>query len=399
MRRPGRSLLFSGLLHPDLRHFLLKALMGNDAQQGLWVLTSFQSSNGFFKSIQSCCPPQHIASDMNQALSSQSQDETVPPALDDFMRLEADIFLMRLPTGLQTRQCQAILSAIGGDTTALQDVRAARNAAMSAVPGVQTQELDAHLRLYTRTPQGDDAAPLLVYFHGGGWTFGSLNSCARFCARFCQRSGASVLAVDYPLAPEHPYPAALDACVEAVKQARLMAKEWGCDPSRIALGGDSSGGNLAIATALRLAAEGVTDLSALLLFYPVTKVWNDSSPSWRLFGKGYGLDSYLMKAFSHAYAGSSPQRPLISVALADDEIVRQLPPTLIVSAGRDILADQGEAFAMRLRHLGVKTRHVVFPSAVHLFITMPGQSMAFERAVETAMDFLHHPDGTISTQD
>lgn len=321
-----------------------------------------------------------------------ADDGVVGPPLDDRMQLEADTFLLRLSAAAsQERQRQAIMSAIAGDDSALRALREARNAvATPPVPGVLTQEIGDGLLLYRReeaAPQ-PSAAPLLIYLHGGGWTIGSPATCARFCARLCQRFGIAVLAVDYPLAPEHPYPAALDACVAAMGRARRDAAAWGCDPARISVGGDSAGANLAIATALRLAAAGEHWLSALLLYYPVVKAWRDASPSWRHYGEGCALDSELMAAFSLAYAGDEPQHPEISVALADNDLLALLPPTLTVAAGRDILADQGEDFTLRLRHLGVKARRVVFPSAVHLFITVPGQPTAFETAVELGGDFL-----------
>lgn len=199
--------------------------------------------------------------------------------------------------------------------------------------------------------------------------------------------GVNVLAVDYRLAPEYPYPVPLDDCEAAIRLALEKAGEWGCSPKRIIVGGDSSGGNLAIASAMRM---GEGDVSGLLLFYPVTKAWNDGSRSWLKYGKGFGLDGDLMEAFNRSYI--SPERARdaeISPMCADDEALRRLPRTLLIAAGRDILADQGKEFVKRIKALGVDATRIEFPEAVHLFITVPGQDAAFKEAVDKTIRFLN----------
>ncbi len=312
---------------------------------------------------------------------------------DSRMRREADTFLAQLPAGLQEKQNTAIRAAMAGNPRPLTQVRTARNRTFPLPDDVTARDVAPGLRLYTRTTSEKNSdKPLLVYLHGGGWTFGSINSCARFCAELCRTADIGVLAVDYRLAPEHPYPAALNDCTAALKRAFVMAEEWGCSPARICIGGDSSGGNLAIAAALRhsvaVLQDGVRPLYRLLLFYPVVKAWADKSDTWQKYGTGYGLDSSLMETFNQAYAGNAPRRPEISVALAPDSLLRQLPPTWMLSAGRDILAAQGEAFATHLKDLGVDAGQTVFPEAVHLFITVGGQETAFQEAVKRAGHFI-----------
>lgn len=339
--------------------------------------------------LSSCLLSAVAALPLSGSFSGMAEADSGQTELDERMRLEADTFLARLPAGLQSQQRDAVRAAIAGNSAPLNRVRASRNSAPPAEAGVSVTELSPTLRLYRNTARGAAApAPLLVYFHGGGWTFGSLNSCARFCAALCRTSGVTVLAADYPLAPEYPYPAAPDACEAAVRLALDKAAEWGCDTSRVAVGGDSSGGNLALAAALRLLRNGDERLSRLLLFYPVVDARPDASASWRDYAVGYGLDADLMEAFNAAYAADAPERPDISVALADAALLRRLPATLLVAAGRDILADQGARFAEQLDALGVDIRRVVFPSAVHLFITVPGQSAAFDAAVKLCGEFL-----------
>ncbi|MGN1354167.1 MAG: alpha/beta hydrolase [Alloprevotella sp.] len=300
------------------------------------------------------------------------------------MRQQADDFLQAMPAGLQQRQTDAIVAAINGDNTALMAVRNARNTPPQPDKSVATRMLTPTLRLYEPVNSNQEPLPVLVYLHGGGWTFGSLNSCGRFCNAMAATGRLKVVAVDYRLAPEYPFPEGLDDCVAAVEFVKAHAKEWGIDTARIVVGGDSSGGNLALATALTDRLRGCVE--SLVLFYPVTKAFADGSDSWRKFGKGYGLDADIMEAFNRAYTlTTDPRHPAVSIALVPDESLSALPRTLIVSAGRDILCDQGRELAKRM---GSKATRIVFADAVHLFITVPGQDEAFVQAVRCAADFI-----------
>lgn len=305
-------------------------------------------------------------------------------AADSAMRAEADAFLQHLPEGLQHRQTLAVDEAVGGDHRALNAVRNSRNAAPVISPDVKVSEPAPSLRLYEPSSCDGKSLPLLIYLHGGGWTFGSLNSCARFCDALASMGGVKVLAVDYRLAPEHSFPNGLDDCTAAVAYALAHADTLGIDTARVSVGGDSSGGNLALAASLSASCRG--RLSSLVLFYPVTKAFADGSASWQKYGEGYGLDAELMEAFNRAYCTKAePRDPRISVGLNDDEALKALPPTLLVAAGRDILCDQGSEFARRAAD---RVRRVEFPGAVHLFITVGGQDAAFRKAVALTHEFL-----------
>lgn len=302
---------------------------------------------------------------------------------DSLMRCQADAFLKSLPAGLQHRQTMAVERAVAGDISDLTAVRSSRNTQPVISENVSVRQLSAALRLYEpKTATGKQ--PLLVYFHGGGWTFGSLNSCARFCDALASTGRVKVLAVDYRLAPEYPYPCGLLDCIDAVAYARRNADVLGVDPSRISAGGDSSGGNLALAAALSKECRGM--LESLVLFYPVTKAFADGSESWRRYGCGYGLDAELMEAFNAAYLnGTDAGNPMVSVGLCGSDDLECLPPTLLVAAGRDILCYQGRELAEKA---GGRIKRVEFAQAVHLFITVPGQDEAFRRAVELTDKFL-----------
>lgn len=309
-----------------------------------------------------------------------------------FLR-EANTFLRAIPEGLQQRQEAAIRQAINGDTKALDSVRKARDQVYPLPHGVRATDVSPRLRLYFPSATTERPLPLLVYLHGGGWTFGSINSCARFCSELVATGKLIVLAVNYRLAPEYPYPHGLNDCLEAVETAMEKASEWGSAPELVSVGGDSSGGNLAIASVVQRINSGSTPLRSLLLFYPVVSAWADELPSWQRYGEGAALDASLMEAFNRAYAPGMEYDPSVSVSLAAEEILAGFPPVLLVAAERDILCSQGEAFIRRLQRLGVKAYRRELPGTVHLFITVPGQEHAFSHAVALAEHFLC-PQGT-----
>lgn len=301
-------------------------------------------------------------------------------------RIEADSFLAGVTDKLQERQTEAIRKAISGENGLLYNVRNARNLAAELPEGVSRTEISKNLTLFRNNRYDNDTIPLLVYFHGGGWVIGSINSCSRYCGAMAEK-GIAVLAVDYRLAPEHPFPEGLNDCTDAIKFALDNMAEWKC--SSISVGGDSSGGNLAIATAMSFPES---TFNSLIIFYPVTKAYADGSGSWKQFGKGFGLDSELMDAFNNAYTSDS-HNPLVSPAEASDSVLSQLPPTLLVAAERDILRCQGADFADRLAHLGVEQKYVLIPGSVHLFITVAGQPTAFRRSVKESSRFISSHSG------
>ncbi len=301
---------------------------------------------------------------------------------DDSIYLqEANAFLEAMPADLQQRQTRAVVLATKGSHHLLDSVRTSRNTSPVLPREVRRTDIAENLTLFRSSLYDNVSIPLLIYFHGGGWTIGSINSCSRFCAAIAEK-GIAVLAVDYRLAPENPYPAALEDCINAVRTACRNIDEWKCQD--ISLGGDSSGGNLAIATALSFPKD---TFRSLVTFYPVTKAYPDDSSSWNAFGLGFGLDSDLMVSFNNAYTYDI-HNPLVSPAEATDKDLETLPPLLMISADRDILKDQGTEFACRLSSLGKRVEHLIIPGSVHLFITVPGQPAAFNLSVERASAFI-----------
>lgn len=221
-------------------------------------------------------------------------------------------------------------------------------------------------RLYR--PSDDPNLPLLVYLHGGGWVCGSVQTHDEPCRYLANLSGCAVLSVDYRLAPEHKFPVPLDDCVTALRWAHEHAREIGADPSRIALGGDSAGGNLAISAAM---TAGIP-LRFLLLAYPCTDL-RLGSASVSENSVGPFLTESLMRWFVAHYldGATEPEDPLASPLLAPDELLAALPPSLVLTAQYDVLRDEGEAFGHRLASLGVASTVIRFPGQYHGFFGSP----------------------------
>ena len=215
-------------------------------------------------------------------------------------------------------------------------------------------------------PEGA-GGPLVVYFHGGGWTAGDLDTHEQPCRLLAKTSGARVLSIEYRLAPEHRFPAGVEDALAAFRDAVAQADELGADPSRIAVAGDSAGGHLAAVTAQLCAAEGGPAPAFQLLIYPVTDCAHVSH-SRVTFAEGFVLTKANMEWYEEQLLGPDGERgdTRVSPLLAQD--LRGVAPALVVTAGFDPLRDEGEAYARRLREAGVRAilrRHAGY---VHGFI-------------------------------
>ena len=220
-------------------------------------------------------------------------------------------------------------------------------------------------RLYR--PSAKTGLGLLVFFHGGGWVIGDLNSHDGVCRSLANKSGHAVLSVDYRLAPEHKFPAAYDDCVAAVKWAFENAKALGIDNSRMAVGGDSAGGNLAAAVAL---AE-VVPLKFQMLIYPAVDMRMES-PSINENANAPILTKAVMAWFVAHYMSSDVDRANINASpmLANDEQLKKMPPAIVITAQYDPLRDEGEAYGKRLVENGVSTTITRYNGAFHGFFNM-----------------------------
>ncbi len=212
---------------------------------------------------------------------------------------------------------------------------------------------------------GDDTTGLLVWFHGGGWVLGDLEMSEDVCRRMASRSGHSVLSIDYALAPDHAFPAPLTDCITATRWAHANADALGIDPDRIAVGGDSAGGNLAAV----VAQLGPVPLAFQALVYPVTDA-RMGSDSYVENSDGYFLTTAAMRWFvDHYLAGGrgAVDDPRVSPLLASPDAWRDSPPALVITAGFDPLRDEGAAYVDRLAEAGATVSHVHYPGQIHGF--------------------------------
>lgn len=221
-----------------------------------------------------------------------------------------------------------------------------------------------------RPPGQSDPAPLLVFYHGGGFVLGDLDSHDSACRLICRDGGVHVLAIDYRLAPEHPAPAAVDDAYAAYRWAREHAAELGADPRRVAVGGDSAGGCLAavVTVAARDAGDPLPALQWLI--YPVTD-FRGGTRSRSLFGDGFLLTKNDMDFFQRTYLENSDldvTDPRVSPLLTGE--LAGLSPALVITAGFDPLRDEGEQYAERLRAAGVAVDHRRMDAMTHAFVNL-----------------------------
>jgi acetyl esterase len=241
-------------------------------------------------------------------------------------------------------------------------------------------------------PSGERPFPVLVYLHGGGWVVGSVDTHDGVCRALAARTPCLVLSVGYRLAPEHRFPAALDDAWAVTAWAGEHAASFGGDAARVAVGGDSAGGNLAAVVALRARDRGLS-LAAQLLVYPVVSRACDT-PSYTECSEGYGLSAAAMEWYWEQYLGpdgdgdSDEASPLWSPSLAG------VAPALVVTAEYDPLRDEGEAYAARLAAEGVPVRLSRYDGLVHGFVRMPAVIRRANAALDEAASALRAAFGS-----
>ena len=300
-----------------------------------------------------------------------------------------------MPLGQQEQAFIDQLVAAGGRGFNEMEVAEARQAIVQLfqvenpepVAGVEDRTIpspngDLPIRIYT--PEGDGPLPVLVFFHGGGWVVGNLESHDATCRALTNAAGCITIAVDYRLAPEHKFPAAPEDCYEATKWAVLNVASLGGDPHRVAVGGDSAGGNLAAAVALMSGDRGAPSFAYQLLLYPVTNHAFDTE-SCKQNGEGYLLTKDSMVWFWDHYLENDEagKNPYASPLLA--KYVNSPPPGLVITAEFDPLRDEGEAYGKKLQDAGADITISRYDGTIHGFFSffhLDAQKKALAEAAE-----------------
>jgi acetyl esterase len=239
---------------------------------------------------------------------------------------------------------------------------------VAEVRDVMIEHAEGSLRARVYRPKSDGDLPGLVWLHGGGWVVGSIESHDHVCRAIAARTPCCVVALDYQLAPEHPFPAALDDAWAGLRWTRENAGELGIDPSRVAIGGDSAGGNLAAVTAIRARDAGVP-LALQVLVYPVTDAQLESD-SYAVHASGLNLTLEKMRWYWDQYLdGADPLDAQASPIMASD--LSALAPALVQLAEYDPLCSEGQIYGQRLADAGVEATVTLYEGTIHGFLRMP----------------------------
>jgi len=242
------------------------------------------------------------------------------------------------------------------------------------------------IRIYK--PSNATDLPMLLFYHGGGWVLGDIETHDRLCRSLAVGANCMVLSVDYRLAPEYKFPAAPEDCYAALTWAASHGAALGGDPSRLAVGGESAGGNLSAAVALMARDRQGPTLRYQLLLYPVTDLTTQETDSYNAFATGHGLEKASMAWFIEHYLAdpADAQSPYASPLHAPD--LSGLPPAAVMTAGFDVLRDEGNAYAARLTAAGVPVTHQCYGGFIHGFYVMPGRIVAARAALTEACALL-----------
>lgn len=248
-------------------------------------------------------------------------------------------------------------------------------------------------RIFCRVyrPRTDRPLPTMLYFHGGGWVWSSVDTHDRLAREYAAAGEVAVVSVDYALSPEAKFPQAVEECAAVTRHIAAEGAAWGLDGARLLVGGDSAGGNLALATALMLRETGGPALRGILAAYPVCDS-NFETPSYREFGTGWGLSLERMSFYWSVYVPHAADRhhPLAAPLRAD---LRGLPPVLVHLAELDVLRSEGEALAVKLRQAGVPVEVETFSGVVHGFMRSMATVGKARDAVEKAGAWLRRVAG------
>lgn len=290
---------------------------------------------------------------------------------------ESNIKPLSALTPQQARECFLEPSWLG---TAREGVRIERMTVPSSSGGIP-------ICIYT--PAGNRPFPVVVFFHGGGFVLGALDEFHPFCTFLASGASCIVVSVGYRLAPEHKHPVAVEDAMAALRWVAANAKDIQGDLARMAVAGDSAGGNLAAVSAIIARAQGFPTLAYQVLICPWVDAFSFNTASYHYFGAGLWLSTANMIWYRNHYLQNQEQAKtvLVSPLLAED--LSGLPPALIITAEFDVLRDEGEAYANRLRAAEVPVQCTRYNGMLHDFVTLPGVFPRAKDAIDEICTSLH----------
>jgi acetyl esterase len=316
--------------------------------------------------------------------------KTQPPPKEKTVPLDPDIKIM-LDIAIMTNLLPNASKTVEQNRASLEALMAAGAKVNAPVARVEDRTVPGPagpIPVRVFTPEGTGPFPVLMYFHGGGWVLGTLDGYADICRSYARGAGCVVVSVDYRLAPEHKFPAAPEDCYAATLWAAENASQVGGDGRRLAVAGDSAGGNRAAAVCLMARDRGGPKIAGQVLNYPATDHHFDT-PSYLQFANGsVGLSRETMMWFWRQYLPDDSQgkNPLASPLAAAD--LRGLPPALVITAELDVLRDEGEAYLARLREAKVSAAGVRYVGMPHGFLGYQAVLAGPRQAVRQVCDFL-----------
>jgi acetyl esterase len=242
------------------------------------------------------------------------------------------------------------------------------------------------IRIYTPEGAGEDKLSAIVYYHGGGWVIGNIETHDSLCHTLANEAQCTVISVDYSLAPESKFPVAVEDAYLAAKWIYENAAELNIDDCFIAVAGDSAGGNLAAAVSYLAVQRQTPSIAYQMLFYPSTGF--DFTPSYEKYGEGYYLTKSTMNWFREQYLNTPEDmlNPLAAPMLIPDDLTAMLPPAYIMTAEFDPLCDGGEHFFKKLKNAGVETEYVCVPGMIHGFLGMTEYLPDGKKAIKDAAE-------------
>ena len=237
------------------------------------------------------------------------------------------------------------------------------------------------IRLYCDQP---DPAPVVMFFHGGGWVLGNIETHDPLCRRLAAHSGCAVVSVDYGLSPENPFPGPVNDCYDATQHVISNASQLNVDASRLAVAGDSAGGHLAASVAIKAQEEAGPEIALQILMYPVIEPKFDRG-SYQEFAEGFGLTRKNMIWFWRQFLDG--QDPFPHAVPSHAKLHRGMPPAMVITAEYDVLSDEGNAYARQLQAAGVDVFHRQYDGMLHAFLHFAGRfDTGIAAGREIAMD-------------